>query len=88
MGATRRRQVDISDEGVAEAAIFETGHQWSDYHPDYGAVATDLPKDLVHGLDVPPLVDLIATQGELNLKTCCLNWQLVQSSRLNCLKLV
>ena len=88
MGAARRRQVDISDEGVAEAAIFEAGHQWSDYHPDYGAVATDLPKDLVHGLDVPPLVDLIATQGVLNLKTCCLNWQLVQSSRLNCLKLV
>ena len=88
MGATRRRQVDISDEGVAEAAIFEAGHQWSDYHPDYGAVATDLPKDLVHGLDVPPLVDLIATQGELNLKVSSLNWRLVDGSRLGCLKLV
>lgn len=88
MRAAGRRQVDVADEGVAEAAIFEAGHQRGDHHPDDSAVATDLPKDLVQGLDVPPLIDLIATQGELNLKVSSLNWRLVDSSRLGCLKLV
>ena len=88
VGAAGRRQIDIADEGIAEAAIFEASHQWSDHHPDNGAVATDLPKDLVQGLDVPPLVDLIATQSVLNIKVGSLNGQLVESGRLDCLRLV
>ena len=88
MGAARCRQVDITDEGVAEATRFEASHQRSDYHPDYGTVATDLSKNLVQGLDVPILIDLITTQGVLNLEVSSIHWHLVQSSRLHCLKLV